>query len=55
MFSVDKYENRGRGILEDTLATLNFAITFDRLDQIFSVRHQKASRKILHSEIQRPS
>ena len=53
MFSVDKCENRGRGILEDTLATLDFAITFERLGQIFDSRHQKVSRKILDSEIQR--
>ena len=52
-FQVDKCENNMRGILEDTLATLDFAITFERLGQIFDSRHQKVSRKILDSEIQR--
>ena len=52
-FQVDKCENNRRGILEDTLATLDFAITFERLGQIFDSRHQKVSRKILDSEIQR--
>ena len=52
MFIVYKCKNRGRGILEDTLATLDFAITFERLGQIFDSRHQKVSRKILDSEIQ---
>ena len=51
-FHVDKCENNRRGILEDTLATLDFAITVERLGQIFDSRHQKVSRKILDSEIQ---